>query len=314
MANVPQDFSKKPGQLVPQTSGKAIFSLVLGLLSFFCVFFTGIPAIILGILGLSDIRKSRGGKTGDALAIIGIVTGVMGCLWTMISVALLLPAVHQVRGAARQTQAQNNMRLMALGMLNHESAYRQFPIASPNPEDPNPDSSQLSWRVQVLPFMDEYQLYEEFHHNEPWDSPHNLTLVGRMPPVFECLSHPLEPGKTMYVVPTTPIDENGQPDMAHRTIFVPGQGATFGAIQDGSSNTILILEVDPESAVVWTKPEDWELDLDDPKRSLGNVRRGKFLAAFADGSLHKIPADLPPETIKALMTAAGGEQIPQMAW
>lgn len=286
------------------TSGKAIASFILGLCSFFCMFFTGSAAVILGILSLSDIRKSAGRLSGDAFAIIGIISGALGCLWTIpILIALLLPAVQATREAARRAESMNNMRQMVLGMHNFEVANGRFPNAIPVASESGRGDSKLSWRVQILPFIEHNGLYTQFNHDEPWDSPHNLALVDQMPDVFKSRSHLLEAGKTIYVVPTTKPDADPQ----LQTIFAEGRSLTFQGILDGTSNTIVLLEVNPEAAVVWTKPEDWEFDPTNPNRGLGNARPGIFLSGMADGSIQTLDKDIDPELLRTMLTARAGD-------
>ena len=157
------------------SSGKAIASFILGLASFFCAFITGIAAVIMGVLALADISKSNGRLQGNAFAIIGIVFGAIGCFWTLILIALLLPAVQQVREAARRTTSMNDMRQIVLAIHNYDAANLSFPPAKGRA------GQELSWRVHILPYLDEMQLYEQFNLDEPWNSPHNLTLVDKMP-------------------------------------------------------------------------------------------------------------------------------------
>lgn len=76
---------------VPQTSGKATSALVLGILSLvLCGLFAGIPAIVLGVVARSEIRASAGRLDGDGLALAGIVTGVLGTLWSLVLAGLLV--------------------------------------------------------------------------------------------------------------------------------------------------------------------------------------------------------------------------------
>jgi len=291
---------------VSKTSGKAVTSLILGLASFFCMFLTGIPAIIFGILGLGDIKKGRGAVGGNGLAIAGIVTGVMGCFWTCLSAGLLLPAVQQVREAARETVALNNMRQMTLGKLNYESAFQRLPTAVPDPVEPGRRGSLLSWRVQILPFLEANNLYDQFNHQEPWDSPHNLALVDQMPEIYKSLSHDLPEGKTIFVSPVSMLGPNGeQPN--HPAIYVEGRKASSRSIGDGPANTILILEVDPDAAVTWTKPDEWEFDPDNPMRDVGNARISSILVAMADGAVRRISNSTSPEEFKAMVTANSGD-------
>ena len=282
------------------TSGKAIASLILGLLSFALVCFTAIPGLILGSMGLSDISRSQGRVGGKGLAIFGIVLSSMGMVWSIVAIliAMMLPAVSSVRTAARRTQSLNNMRQQALGMLNYESDNMKFPAQQ---------QGGLSWRVHILPYIEYDYLYQQFHLDEPWDSPHNIQLLDQMPSIYDCPNvGGLPLGYTVYQVPYTDLDVN--PEGPRALFDTSGQGATFGSITDGASNTIAVLEVDAAAAVEWTKPADWEFDPSNPTRDLGNVNNGTISVGLADGSVQQLPDDIRPEDMKALITRDAGDQ------
>ena len=60
-------------------------------------------------------------------------------------------------------------------------------------------SPLLSWRVAILPYIEEDSLYKEFHLDEPWDSPHNIQLLPRMPRNYKSVGEqPPEPHMTFY--------------------------------------------------------------------------------------------------------------------
>jgi len=296
----------QPSKSIPSgnrtTSGLAITSLVLGISSFICTILTGLAAIILGVVALSKISSSNGRLGGSGLAIAGIITGAMGCLWTLVMIALLLPAVQQVRMAARRTHALNNVRQICLANLNHESVHRRFPS---NLSESDPDAGEnLSWRVHILPQLGEQQLYDQFKLDEPWDSSHNKALLVHMP---MCFQHPelqetLPEGYTVFQMPTSSADD-GTP-----SVLVKGeQGVNFSGLTDGSSNTILILEVAESAAVPWTKPKDWQFDPANPARDLGDAFPGTFNAGFCDGSTHAIPKNISEEDLKPLFTRSAGD-------
>ena len=113
-------------------------------------------------------------------------------------IALLLPAVQSAREAARRAQCTNNLKQMALAMFNYESATGAFPKPALTDKDGKP---LLSWRVAILPYIEQNGLYNRFHLDEPWDSPHNKELIKEMPQTFVCPSRfNVEPGSTTYRV------------------------------------------------------------------------------------------------------------------
>ncbi|MBN1589675.1 MAG: DUF1559 domain-containing protein [Pirellulales bacterium] len=212
-----------------------------------------------------------------------------------ILVALLLPAVQAAREAARRAKSTNNMKQLVLSMLNHEAAKRKFPARAIFDKDGKP---LLSWRVQLLPYLDESGLYEQFHLDEPWDSPNNKKLIARMPDVFRNPSSTAPPNMTTYLVPVGP-----------GTLFEGNKGRTLRDIRDGTSNTIVLVEANDDQAVIWTRPDDWEYDPEKPLAGLGRAHPGGFMVAFCDGSVRFLAASLDPQVWKALLSFSGGEMI-----
>ena len=99
----------------PKTSGLAIWSLVLGILSITCFsIFSGIPGVICGHKAISRIKKSGGGLTGQGLAIAGLVTGYIGIAWAILFIPLMLaiaiPNFVKARDTAQTNMCINNLR------------------------------------------------------------------------------------------------------------------------------------------------------------------------------------------------------------
>jgi prepilin-type processing-associated H-X9-DG protein len=210
-------------------------------------------------------------------------------------VGMLLPAVQAVREAARRTAAANTLRQFALACLNYESAYGHFPAQANFSDD---GKSLLSWRVHILPFIEEQALYQQFALDEPWDSPHNIKLLDKMPEIFRS-PNSRHTNKTVYLG----ISGAG-------TIFDGGQkGTKLSQITDGTSNTILLVEANDEAAVEWTRPADYELDQDNPLWGLGGMRPGGFNAVFADGSARFVALETDPEMIIRMMLKADGKPL-----
>ena len=102
-------------------------------------------------------------------------------------VTLLLPAVQAAREAARRTQCINNLKQIQLAILNYESANGHMPPAYTVDENGNP---MHSWRVLILPYMEEVGVYDRYDLSEPWDSPANLALTqSYIPPQYQCPSN-----------------------------------------------------------------------------------------------------------------------------
>ena len=206
---------------------------------------------------------------------------------------LLEPVVYR----SRQTQQMNNLRQVMLAMLNYESAYKGFPTYANFDADGKP---LLSWRVHILPFIEQNDLYQQFKLDEPWDSPHNIKLIEKMPPSYGDPSRKMKKlnaaGKTRFVLP-----------LAEGTAFFGNEPLTFRDITDGSSNTIAVVCVPPENAVPWTQPVDWNVDMTDPKKGLFSDSNPTPIVVYCDGSVHILEENMLVQKLKALLTKAGGE-------
>jgi len=212
-----------------------------------------------------------------------------------VMVGLLLPAVQAAREAARRMSASNGLKQIMLAMHNYHAAYNRLPAPAITNDDGEP---LLSWRVSLLPFVEEQALYQQFHLDEPWDSPHNLPLSEKLPSVYMDPSAPLPPGYTVFhavvgeEIGLRPVDDTG-----------------FNDFTDGLANSILIFEASQDAAIPWSKPEDVEIDLDDPLAVMGDSHQGGFHVGIADGSIKFITDNIDLELFRALLTRAGGEPI-----
>lgn len=235
----------------------------------------------------ADVRfELEGAGTKDVTFIA--VSGVL--------VALLLPAVQAAREAARRAQSSNNMKQLGLGLHIYHDAMKKFPAPAITDKSGRP---LLSWRVALLPFLEEQALYEQFHLDEPWDSEHNRQLIAKMPAVFQNPNSPtpLAEGLTNYLLVTGPgaLFSLTKPRLAECT--------------DGLSNTIVMVEADADQAVEWTRPADLETSSENPLQGLGGLRPNGFNALFGDGSVQFIASSIDADILRALFSAQGGERI-----
>jgi prepilin-type processing-associated H-X9-DG protein len=217
-----------------------------------------------------------------------------------VGVALMLPALQAARESARRTQAMNKLKQIGLALHNYHDTYRAFPAGYSANADGKP---LLSWRVHILPFLEEDQLYRQFHLDEPWDSPHNKELVARMPEVFRSPNSTAAPGMSNYlgVSGTNGVFIRPKPD--------DKMGTNLRQITDGTSHTMMTVEVPDASAVIWSKPGDFAPHKDEPKRGLVGLRPGGFNAGFADGSVRFIAESIDPQVLKAMFTKSAGEAL-----
>lgn len=281
------------------SSGKALASLLLGLTSVgLCLnVFTGIPAVILGMIALGEIKREN--RSGRGMAICGIVFGALGTLFMpiMLLVALLAPALLGARAAAQDTHAKSNLHQVHLGMaMVLHSGDGGFPAAASG-TPPN----QVSWRVTIAPYLDAVQVAEEYDTNQPWDSVANAPFVPMIPDVL------VSPGDT-----TVPFGHtNTLVLVGEETFFSPdGSRTSTDQVRDGMSTTILLVEADDDRAVVWIQPQDLDFDPNDPLAGLGTKRLGHFNVIFADGRVQSISDDINPDVFRAMTTPDGGEIIP----
>src|SRR5207253_5726964 len=118
--------------------------------------------------------------------------------------AAALPLAKKVTESAGREELTNNLKQIAIAFHNYASAHRDhFPAAAIYSKDGKP---LLSWRVALLPYLEQDNLYKQFKLDEPWDSEHNKKLIARMPKVFASSPDPklTAAGKTTFVVPVGP--------------------------------------------------------------------------------------------------------------
>jgi len=152
-----------------------------------------------------------------------------------------------------------------------------------------------------LPYIEQKELYEQFHLDEPWDSPHNLLLLERMPSTYAP-----PPGKRSRM----PADHTVCHVLVGKgTPFEEGREVKFNkeCFPDGTSNTILIVEAGPP--VPWTKPEEIPYDPDAPLPHLDTLFHDMIRLVFADGHRLHIRKDISESTFRAAITRNGGEAL-----
>lgn len=216
-------------------------------------------------------------------------------------------AVEKVRAAAARAKASNNLRQIGLAMHNYHSAMNRLPIGglgkNGEPVRNPKDAPLLSWRVHILPYIEQAPLYNEFKLDEPWDSEHNKKLISRMPKLFEPVTKAAEPGKTHLQQIVGPQCMN-----AGRV--------SFNQISDGTSNTIAVIEA--AEPVIWTKPDDVhfpEREFNAPppkdlKKKFGGLFPTGFNVLMWDGSVRFVDSRyVSDSTLWNLLRPADGNVV-----
>jgi prepilin-type processing-associated H-X9-DG protein len=148
-------------------------------------------------------------------------------------------------------------------------------------------------------------------------------LIAKMPAVFASPGLGDErraKGLTSYLVPLTrqpaavaaPAAGDGKTPPQRgkdEMVFDVAVGAKFQQITDGTSNTILVLEANPKSAVVWTKPDDVVIDPSDLTKDLRGQWDDGFNAVFGDGHVQFLKTSMNPTTLLRLLMMNDGQPV-----
>ena len=205
----------------------------------------------------------------------------------------LHPAILEVTASANRMAVSNNLKNIGVAMHSYHDVHGHFPSAAIY--DKKGKTPLLSWRVAILPYLDweEAKLYKQFKLDEPWDSPNNKPLIEKMP---KCYGNPkvdgyfTKPGYTHYRVFV-----NDDPHSQNLTAFPSGpKGITLDDMNDGSSNTILVVEA--TEPVPWTKPDEllYSRKVKLPPIGIADTLDDAIIA-FADGSVRSIRLEEFPE-------------------
>jgi hypothetical protein len=170
----------------------------------------------------------------------------------------------------------NNLKQISLGVHNYESVNNGLP----------PAQDDLSWRVHILPYIEQAHLYQQFDTTQAWDSPKNKRFASQTIPQYATVG-----------------DGNTSPDTRFRvfvgpnTLYPPGKKPLkMSEIRDGTGNTILVVEA--ADRVPWPQPNELQYDRDGPLPDLGSPGRKGFLVAKVDGSVIFVPDKTPEAVIR----------------
>ena len=242
-------------------------------------------------LGDMSLQRRRTGLTWvEILVILGIM---------VLLIALLAPSMRfgNTREAARRSQCKNNLKQIGLALYNYHDAYGAFPPAYTVDSHGKP---LHSWRTLILPYLDQESLYQKINLAKPWDDPANVDALKSFPPTYSCPSATNPPGMTTYLAVT-----------GKDSCFRPGQSRMISEITDGTSNTLMVVDITQTHAVHWMSPQDADeallLGMAGEVKDLQHI--GGFQGALADGSVRFFSVNLPATTLKALISISANDTV-----
>jgi prepilin-type processing-associated H-X9-DG protein len=270
--------------------------------------------------GFTTVRRWQ--KINLRRAVPFVIVGAI--VWGLGS--LLWSQVQEAREAARRSSCKCNLKQLGLALHNYHEANGCFPPAWIADSQGRP---MHSWRVLILPYIDQAALYNRYNFAEPWDGPNNVKLLSEIPPVYKCPSHvPRTPSVAALFGPFGPLAcstgatvssaarrkcTNYAAVLGRHCAFRGADPVSIEDITDGTSNTLMIGEV-TDADILWTKPEDIDAS-EHPKIgdrmgfSSDHANGAQFL--MGDGSARFIAESVPQTTIDALYTRDGGEKTQQ---
>jgi len=194
-----------------------------------------------------------------------------------------------------RVQNSNNLKVIGLALHNYHDVNKGLPPAGIGDRDGKP---LLSWRVAMLPYLDQEPLFKLFDLNQPWDHPTNKKLIPLMPRMFVVPGSDAKEGETHYRV----LVGGG-------AMFEARQAVRFAQVTDGLSNTFMAIEANEPT--IWTKPGDLPYNPNGPLPKFGISPEG-FHVLLGDGSVHYVRSTTAADVLRAYITRNGGEVAPPL--
>ena len=254
---------------------------------------------------LSQIPRGSGATTGVMLGLVLGSVSVAICVLCVIPIGLFVQtgAISLLPTPAPPTAqiCQDHFKQIGLAMLNYETTYQTFPPAFTVDENGN---RLHSWRVLLLPFLDQGGLYQHIRLDEPWDSPHNQQFHEPVLAVYQCprvaavVADLTETNVMVVVGPNTAFRDDGIPVKSTE-------------ITDGPTNTVLVVEV-IHSGVHWMQPDDLDVvtvstTVNDLFPAIGSGHTHGPHLVLCDGTVTSLPSNTPPLIAMGMLTRNGGE-------
>ena len=186
-------------------------------------------------------RRVADAPTGFTLVELLVVIAIIGIL-----IGLLLPAIQQIREAARKTACANNLRQIGLALHSHHSAKNEFPIGTVEFRLFDPSKRQLAWSAFLLPYLEQDNLFKMLDLNLAFDDARNAEGASHIISTYVCPSSLR--GETL-VQGRGPSDYGGifgeiltSPNNPPKGTMLIDQAISIREVSDGTSNTLIVAE------------------------------------------------------------------------
>ena len=196
--------------------------------------------------------------------------------------------------AARRIQSQNNLKQIGIALHAYHDTNGVFPPATITDAEGRP---LYSWRVALLPYIEESTLFNQWQKNEPWDGPNNRLLWSRTPKCYQLPGKPGDGTQTYY-----------QGFTGTGTAFGNPQGIRTTDVLDGLSNTIFVVEA--SNPVVWCAPQDIPFTPSPngfSPRQLGGYFGSSVQVLLGDGSVRSLPWSMSAHDFQDAITINDGK-------
>lgn len=321
--------------LTTRVSGKALTSFLLGLTAPFLLVFTGVPALVLGVVGLRDINRSDGRLTGLRLALAGMVLGAVGILVTVVGAFCIV--ILQARATAARAECANHLRELGMAVNDYYQVHKAFPAGTLPNDQLSPDQ-RLSWFAGLLPYYAEREalrrqlsreqsfygaIYRNLDLSAAWDAESNRQAINTPVRVWLCPGHPhydprQQPGQTHYVgLAGIGSDAAALPLRDPRAgVFGSTRQASRDDFVAGTSQTILVAETAWQNGP-WAAggfPTVRGLDPGDRPffgvgRPFGGMHPGGLNVLMADGAVPFFSNKMGPRVFMQHLTIHGDKAL-----
>ncbi len=187
--------------------------------------------------------------------------------------------------------------LARIGHAVHEDYYAEHRRFPPHAISRGDGTELLSWRVAILPFVGEGDLFKQFRLDEAWNSDHNKKLIEKMPAIY---LHPRaktkEKGMTFFRV-----------FVGTGAAFEPGRRLQYEDFFDGTMSVVLLVEA--ADAVPWTKPAELPYIHEKPLPKLGGHFTDGFFAVTCFGEVRKLSQKFDAPTMRFFILRNDGMEI-----